>query len=134
MANGAHALLLLAPEPASDPKQEEIGAATAAAATMIACAVEDCRQGGSLAPTTKAVGAHRLTKVAMLMLAHEGGDDDFIATAHRAGKEILRQRLNGSNISPEAADGVLDFYINGLFEIVTRTVADERAYRAAAAH
>ena len=132
MANGVAALHLVS-EPASDPRQEEIGAATAAAATMIACAIEDCRQGGSLAPATKAVGADRLTKVAMLMLAHEGGDDDFIATAHRAGKEILRQRLNGA-FSPEAADGVLDFYISGLFEIVTRTVAVERAYRAAAAH
>ena len=132
MANGAAALHVL-DEPAPDPRQEEIGEAVAAAATMIACAIEDCRQGGSLAPATKAVGADRLTRVTMLALDHELGDQDFFSKARESGKKILRQRLNGS-FSPEAADAVLDFYLDSLFEITSCVMRDERAFRAAAAH
>ena len=86
MANGAAALHVL-DEPAPDPRQEEIGEAVAAAATMIACAIEDCRQGGSLAPATKAVGADRLTRVTMLALDHELGDQDFFSKAREFWQE-----------------------------------------------
>ena len=106
----------------------------ASAACMVACAIEDCRQGGSLAPDTKAIGADRLTRVTMLALNHELGDDDFFGKARAAGKKILRQRLNGSSISPGAADPVLDFYLDSLFEITSCVMRDERAFRAAMAH
>ena len=78
-------------------RSRSIGEAVAAAATMIACAIEDCRQGGSLAPATKAAGGDRLARVTMLALDHELGDDDFFRTARDSGKKILRQRLNGSS-------------------------------------
>ncbi len=133
MPNGVAALHVL-DEPAADPKQEEIGEAVASAACVIAQAVEDCRQGGSLAPATRATGGDRLARVTMLALDHELGDDDFFRTARESGKKILRQRLNGSSISPGAADAVLDFYLDSLFEITSCVMRDERAFRAAMAH
>ena len=106
----------------------------ASAACMIACAIEDCRQGGSLAPDTKAIGADRLTRVTMLALNHELGDDDFFSKARAAGKKILRQRLNGSSISPGAADASARFLPRQFIRNNVLRMRDERAFRAAMAH
>ena len=131
MANGHAVALPLAEEPEQEGIEATLGEVVAAAACVIAQAVEDCRQGGSLAPATRAAGGDRLARVTMLALDHELGDEDFFSKARAAGKKNLRERLNGSSISPGAADAVLEFYLDSLFEITSCVMRDERAFRRA---
>jgi hypothetical protein len=133
MVNGAAAALVEL-DPVTIPAQEkELGEATAAAVAVLCAAVQSYAHAGELTREIKSMGSERIARVARLQLDHEGGDQDFIAMARRAGMQVLRQRLNGA-FDPAQCDATLDFYLDNLFDIVSRVVRDERAFRAAAAH
>ena len=95
------------------------------------------QQAGRLDPAAKAAGGVKLARVSMLMLDHAGGDDDFTRKARAAAKPLLRAHLDAEFFrrhTPEQGDAALDFYIDSVFEVVTRAVADERVFRAAMAN
>jgi hypothetical protein len=146
MANGAAAKLPLASElsitPTSSndstprPTEIEIGVAVADAAAVLARGMHDCWHHGKIAPETREAAGNPLTKLALMQLDHEFGDSDFVALARQAGRRELR-RLCDADISlfqrhgQVAVDAALDFYIDGILEIVGAAVRDERIVRAA---
>ena len=140
MANGAAvALHLVLDPPATETAvaAAEIGQATAAAAVAMAWGILSYHQAGRLDPAAKEAGGTKLARVSVLMLDHADGDDDFTRKARAAAKPLLRAHLDAGffqRYSPEQGDAALDFYIDSVFEVVTRTVADERAFRAAMAN
>jgi hypothetical protein len=142
MANAAAARvpceLELTPTPTPPSESDRtLGQVVADAAAMIAKAIEDCRQTGVLASTTKAAGSIRLARVAELALAHELGDPDFYSRARAAGLREMRQYLDADFFrrhSPAEADAAFNMYMDGLFEIVANAIKDERAIRAALAN
>jgi hypothetical protein len=131
MVNGVAVLQPLAedPAPASTETEITLGRAVAAAAATIYVAMVDFQRDGELAPNTKAAGADRIAKVAMLQLSHKLGDHDFAARARAAGKaELHRQFLVDFSYNPTEIDNkVLDGYIDAVFEITNNVVALERA-------
>jgi hypothetical protein len=90
------------------------------------------RQGGILDPEAKEIGGERLAAVALLALDYEGTDADFLQAARDAGHCVLRRRhFTDDCYSPVRTDVALSVCIDGVFEVVTRVVKDERIYRAA---
>jgi hypothetical protein len=147
MANGKSAAALL--PPAAEPLtvststdsvpnsiETEIGAAVVDAAAVLAAGLFDYQQNGRLDSATREAAGSPLTKLAQLQLAHESGDPDFVALAREAGRRELR-RLCDVDLSlfqrhgAAAVDAAVDFYIDGVLEIVGRTVRDERSLQAA---
>jgi hypothetical protein len=136
MANGAHALTLLAPElTAASPSELEIeiGAATAAAVIAIAMGIDDYAAGGAMTPATKIWASAMLGRVAELHLAHPGDpQDDFSVIVHREGKRALQRHPAGiflARLGKEQVDAVIDELIGHVLVISARVVADELALR-----
>src|SRR5262245_16231799 len=133
MANGVVALsLVIEPTPADSPKDSPaeitLGEAMASAVTALVVGINDCQHHGELSPEAKDVGSRRFAKVTMLALASELGDDDFFAQARAAGKrELLRLFPADFNHSRVETEMVLDGYIDIVFELVGKVVANERA-------
>jgi hypothetical protein len=113
-----------------------IGVAVADAAAVLAAGLFDYQQNGRLDPATREAAGAPLTKLALMQLDYEHGDPDFVALARQAGRRELR-RLCDADISlfqrhgSAAVDTAVDFYIDGVLEIVGATVRDERIVRAA---
>jgi hypothetical protein len=144
MANGAAVTLHLVPACESKdasvgkPIEVEIGEAVAAAVTTFYQAAIAQQETGLLPPAIIAAGGSRIAAIALLQLDHAGGDSDFVARAHRDGKRELHRYLGDTGLfqrcGPDEVDMVLDVAIDSVFEIVTKVVRDERAFRAAWAH
>jgi hypothetical protein len=147
MANG-HAALLQLPQAPSAPEQclatgdkpsinlEILGQAVADATCALAAGmISYYRQGGTLDPAVKETGGERLAAVARLMLDHPGDDADFLQVARDAGQRVLRRRhFTDDCYGPFKTDVAISVCLDGLFEIVTRVVRDERIFRIARAN
>jgi hypothetical protein len=113
-----------------------IGVAMVDAVAVLAWGMHDWQYHGTLAPETREAAGSPLVRLTLLQLDHESGDADFVALARQAGRRELR-RLCAADISlfqrhgQVAVDAAVDFYINGILEIVGNAVRDERAIRAA---
>jgi hypothetical protein len=123
-------------EPPATDLETTIGAVVADAVAVLAWGLNDCWRCGSLTPENREAAGGPLTKLALMQLAHESGDLDFVALAREAGRRELR-RVCDADVSlfqrhgSAAVDAAVDFYINGILEIVGNAVRDERAIRAA---
>jgi hypothetical protein len=140
MANGAHALVLLAPEPVAvvpTEIEQRIGETVASAATAFAFAMMDHQQNGQLSPTTRTANAERLASVARLRLDNLGRVD-FDVVARERSKIILRQYLDDAGFFRQHGAGAdeqaLNTIIDGVLEIAGRVVADELAFLQAMAN
>lgn len=144
MANGNHALKLLAPEPASAEAtasnsgaapaamEIEIGTAVASAACLVAWAVSNYGLDGGLDPRAKHAGGERISKVALLQLDHGLADAAFADIAREQGKLQLRRYFDGDHhCSPADIEMALDVAIDAVLEITGKVVRDERIFRAA---
>src|SRR5262245_63036375 len=132
MANGVAVAFVIEPTPADSPKDTPIeitlGEAVAAAVTALSVGINDYQHHGELSPEAKDIGSRRFAKVTMLALASELGDHEFFAQARAAGKrELLRLFPADFNHSRLEIEAVLDWHIDGVFEIVGNVIRDERA-------
>ena len=130
--NGSVVKLPCDPVMASPTELEQrIGEAAAAAAAAIGGAITTFAADGQLSHALKMFGAEALTQVSLLQLNHPGGDSDFIAIARREGLrrlwEIHGEALRGLSLNTAELDRVLEEFLDGVFEITSRTVAVERA-------
>jgi hypothetical protein len=141
-SNGVAVRLAPEPAPANPSTQEDIetaiGEATASAVTTFYQGAIAQQETGLLPPAIIAAGGSRIAAIALLQLDHELGDDDFFRRAHEQGKCVLHRYLGDADLfqryAPGEVDKALDVAIDSIFEIVTKVVKDERAFRAAWAH
>ena len=120
--------------PAAAGIEVELGRAVASAATAVARAMMDYDAFGVMDGETKEAGGSRIARVATLQIDHKEGDLDFIARARNAGRRELRQHIDADfhrQHRPEYCAAAIDFYLDAVFEVVAKVVADERAFRAA---
>jgi hypothetical protein len=141
MPNGVAALHLVPAPKSKDAAvgkpggiEVALGAAVADAVVVFYQAIFDQQEAGAIAPATTAAGGSRIAAIALLQLDHEGGDVDFVAQAHRAGKCELRRYFDADVFQQHGVgevDTALDAAIDSVFEIVGKVVQTERVYRAA---
>ena len=141
MANGTHALKLLASEPPSEPPatpsaeiETTIGAVVANAVTAFCVSMQSYQHFGHLDPELREAGGNRMAQLVEMWLAHEGSDEDFIDMAHRAGRAQLRRFLDAEYFRRYTAvhgDAALDFFLDSVFEIAHTVTRQERVFRAA---
>jgi hypothetical protein len=140
MANGSHALKLLAPEPLANPLTEietTIGTVVANAVTTFCLSLQNYQHLGRLDPELREAGGNRVAQLVELWLAHGGSDEDFIDMARHQGRIRLRQYLDADffrHNTIEQGDAGLDFFLRSIFEITDKVVREERALRMAGAH
>lgn len=144
MSNGHAAVAYLLPTAPAQPQAQDkpgidlelLGQAVADATCALAAGMTDYyRQAGVLDPAVKETGGERLAAVALLALDYAGTDADFLQAARDAGKRVLRRRhFTDDCYSPFKTDRALGVCLDGLFEVVTRVVHDERIFRIARAN
>ena len=142
MVNG-HAALRVSVElePIATPKSDagapieiDVGVELANVAAWLCTGLTEFRNGG-LSPKTKAAGGERMVPLALAMLAFTGPDGDFLDRARVAGRAVLRQNFELDRpCSSAETDAVIEFYIDGVFEVLTKVVETERAFRIAMAN
>jgi hypothetical protein len=139
--NGHAALQLLALDPVAAPKPDtgtpivvDVGDAMAEAVAGICCGMAEFQNVGRLTTETKAVNGDRIAVLAMAMLAHGGSDADFFDRARVAARCEVRRRFDPEGFNAAEVDAATEFCIGAVFEIVTRVVETERAWRVAHAN
>jgi hypothetical protein len=134
--NGASALKLVEPAPASEPApaaqtpiEHAIGEAVASAVCAVALGCHEFQNGG-LAPATKTAAGDRLAALYHLQQAH-AAEIDFDAVAREHGRRVLRTYLDAESYyqrhSQAQGDAVLDIYLDGALEILAKVTAFMRA-------
>jgi hypothetical protein len=144
MANGAVVRLLELPPEYSEATAGMPGTAVTEIETTIGQAVVNAvkifyeaaiaqQETGLLPPAIIAAGGSRIAAIATLQLDYEGGDLDFVAQAHHAGKRELRRCFNNTDLfrqhDPVEIDRVFDASISDVLGIVSRVVREERFFR-----
>jgi hypothetical protein len=138
MSMNGNTALALAPEP-PPAIERQIGAAIAAAGCLFCEAMLSYRQTGSMLPEHKVASGELLSRVVELQLS-TFGEIDFVATAHREGKNQLRQFLRAPGFyqqlldhglfryyGPSICEAVLDHIIGDVLLVAGRVFALERA-------
>jgi hypothetical protein len=135
MANGTHALQLLAPEPApavvDKPVTEietKIGEEVAVGVIALCKVIVSHHETGMFAPEIKDAVVGQVAAVAMLGLDHED-DADFIRKARKAGHARLRQYFTDDCRIPPGTDAVINICIDEMLGLVSQIVKDERIFR-----